>query len=64
MSKVLATLAVLVGGLQSVLGLLAAFGVDLSKAQNESVTGVAGLALLLLGAWYHPSVPIGPTAKP
>lgn len=61
MSKTLATLAVLVGGLQSVLGLLAAFGVDLTKAQNEAITGVAGLALLVLGAWFHPSVPIGPS---
>ena len=60
-NKVLATLTVFVGGLGSVLGLLAAFSVDLSKAQDESIIGVAGLALLVAGAWYHPSIPVGKT---
>lgn len=58
-NKVLATLTVLVGGLGSVLGLLAAFGVDLSKAQDEAIIGVAGLVLLVLGSWFHPSIPLG-----
>lgn len=58
-NRVLATLTVLVGGLGSILGLLAAFGVDLSKAQDEAIIGAAGLVLLVLGSWFHPDVPVG-----
>ena len=57
--KVLATLAILVGGLGTILSLLVAFGVHISPDQHTAIIAVAALLLTTVGAWFHPSVPFG-----
>lgn len=61
MSKALAALGIAVGGLDSILQLLVAFGVHITPDQHTAIGAVSGLVLLFLGAWFHPSVPIGNT---
>jgi len=60
-AKILATWTVIVGAAGVFYALLAAFGVELSQSQQDAVTGVLGLTLVIAGIWLHPSVPIGPT---
>lgn len=57
--KVLATLTAVVGGIAVVYSLLAAFGISLSQEAQDAITGVAGLALVVAGIWFHPDVPVG-----
>jgi uridylate kinase len=53
-------IAIVVGGLSVIDDFLAAFGIyDLSDAQNGALGAVAGLVLLVVGVWFHPSVPVG-----
>lgn len=59
MTKILAALAIGVGGIDTVLNLLGAFGVDLSDAQRGAIGATASLLLLVVGVWFHPSVPLG-----
>lgn len=59
MKRILATLGVLVGGLDSVLALLVAFGVHITPDQHTAIASVSGLLLLVVGAWLHPDVPVG-----
>lgn len=59
-SKVLATLTALVGAIGVLYSLAAAFGWELTQTQQDAVTGVAGLVLVIAGIWLHPSTPIGP----
>lgn len=63
-NKILATLTAVVGGISVIYSLLTAFGIELSSAQQDSITGILGLVLLIAGIWFHPSVPIGPTETP
>jgi len=60
-SKVLASLTALIGAAGVIYALLAAFGVELSSAQQDSITGVTSLVLLVAGIWLHPSIPVGST---
>lgn len=60
--KAIAVLGILVGGLASVLELLVAFGVDISADRQTAISAVAGLLLLVVSAWFHPSVPVGKKA--
>ena len=62
MDKILATLGVLVGGLGAVFALLEASGVDITKAQETSIAGIASLLLAVLGAYFHPNIPVGKRA--
>jgi hypothetical protein len=64
MSKVLAAIAIVIGGLASIFELLSAFGYDVTQGQQASISAVAGLALLVLGVWFHPSIPVGPIEPP
>ena len=61
MTKILAALAIVVGGIDTVLTVLTAFGVDLSDTQRGAIGGLASLLLLVVGVWFHPSVPVGNT---
>lgn len=61
-SKILATLTAVVGGVGVFYALLAAAGVEVSPALQDSITGVAGLGLVVAGIWLHPSTPVGPRA--
>jgi len=63
MSKVLAALGILVGSIGVIFSLLEAFGVDITKAQQTAVAGVAGLVLTVLSVWFHPSLPVGEHAN-
>lgn len=57
--RIVALLGIVVGGLASVFELLVAFGVDISADQQTAIAAVAGLVLALVGAWFHPNVPVG-----
>lgn len=59
--KLVAILGILVGGLASVFELLVAFGINISSDQQTAIAAVAGLVLTVVGAWFHPNVPIGST---
>lgn len=61
MAKVLAALGVLVGGLGAVVELLVAFGVNITQPEQNAIGRVGSLALLVLGVWFHPSIPVGKT---
>jgi hypothetical protein len=58
-NKVVAILGIVIGGLASILQLLNAFGMDISMEQQEAIASVAGLMLLAVSAWLHPSIPVG-----
>lgn len=59
MSKLVAAIGIVVGGADAVFTLLVAFGVHITPDQHTAIVGVAGLALLVLGVWFHPAVPVG-----
>ena len=61
MNKTVAALGIVVGGLASIFELLVAFGVNINPDQQTAIAAVAGLALVVLGVWFHPNVPIGPS---
>lgn len=63
MNKAVAALGIVVGGLASVFELLVAFGVEISPDQQTAIAAVGGLALVVLGVWFHPDTPVGPTSK-
>ena len=62
-NKLVAVLGVVVGGIASVLTLLTAFGVDITPDQHTAIQSVAGLVLLVVSAWFHPDIPVGPTGN-
>jgi cytochrome c biogenesis protein CcdA len=63
MSKVVAALGILVGGLAVVFELLVAFGINVTPDQQTAIAAVAGVVLTILGVWFHPSVPVGVSDK-
>lgn len=58
-TKVLATLTALIGAIGVFYAFAAAFGWELTQTQQDAITGVAGLVLVVAGIWLHPSVPVG-----
>lgn len=63
-SKVLATITAVVGSIAVFYSIFAAFGVELSQAQQEAITGFAGIVLVVAGIWLHPSTPLGEQPPP
>ncbi len=59
MDKVVAALGIVVGSIAVVFELLVAFGVHITADQQTAIAAVAGLALAVLGVWFHPNVPVG-----
>ncbi len=59
MSKLAANLTLLSSLATAVLALLPTLGVPLSKAQSDAILAVIAALLGLLGAWFHPSSPVG-----
>ena len=57
--RVLTTAGVLIGGLDAILSLLVAFGVNITPDQHTAIASVSGLLLLVVSAWFHPNIPIG-----
>ncbi len=51
------------GLVQAVIALLVAFGISLSADQIAAIMGVAGAVLLVVGAYFHPKIPVGRRAK-
>ena len=64
MNNLFAALSILIGGLGTVLTLLVAFGIHITPDQHTAIIGVGSLALLIVGVWFHPAVPIGNTVNP
>ena len=63
MIKLLSSLAIVAGGADAVFSLLVAFGVNVTPDQHTAIVAVSGVVLAVLGAWFHPSVPVGPNGK-
>lgn len=63
-TKVLATLTALIGAVSVFYSLSAAFGWELTQNQQDAVTGVLGLVLVVAGIWLHPDVPLGEQGQP
>src|SRR5438093_35507 len=58
-SKILASLTAVIGAVGVAYSLLAAFGVDLSRDQQDAITGALGIVLVVAGIWLHPDIPLG-----
>ncbi len=58
-AKILATWTALVGAVSVFYSFAAAFGWELSQTQQDAITGIAGLSLVVAGIWLHPSTPLG-----
>jgi len=60
MSKVLAAIGIVIGSLSIIDDFLVAFNIyDLSDAQTGALGSLGGFLLLILGVWFHPSIPVG-----
>lgn len=59
MTRLLASASVISGLVVAVLGLLVAFGVHITPDQHTAIEGVVAAILVVLGAWFHPDVPVG-----
>src|SRR5262245_51107096 len=57
--KIAATITTLVGSLGILLGVLSAFGLNLSEEQITSLTALGGVLVTLCGLWLNPGVPVG-----
>lgn len=58
----MAALGIIIGALSAVFELMSAFGVNVTQTQQTAIAAVAGVVLLVLGVWFHPSTPIGPSS--
>ena len=61
MSKIAANLTLILALAAAILALLPTFGASITKDQTDAILGVIAAAGALLGAWYHPSIPVGKT---
>lgn len=57
--KIVATITAVVGSLGILLGVAAAFGLNLTQDQVEALTALGGVIVTLCGIWLHPSIPVG-----
>lgn len=63
MSKLAANVTLVLAALGALLTLLVAFGVNISPDQHTAIDGAAAAVLALLGIYFHPATPVGPTGK-
>lgn len=61
MSKLAANSTLVVALVQAVIILAVEFGWDLTANQQGAIIGVTTAVLAVIGLWFHPSVPVGPT---
>jgi uncharacterized membrane protein len=60
-SKLAANATLLIALVQAVILLAKAFGVDLTQEQTSAIGAVTTAVLGVIGIYFHPSIPIGPT---
>jgi uncharacterized membrane protein len=61
MSKLAANSTLVVALVQAVVILAVEFGWDLTANQQGAIIGVCTAALAVIGVYFHPKIPIGPT---
>jgi uncharacterized membrane protein len=61
MSKLAANSTLVVALVQAIVILAVEFGWDLTTNQQGAIIGVTTAALAVIGLWFHPAVPVGPT---
>ncbi len=59
MTKLAANSTIILALVTATITLLAAFGVEVTSAQQDAIMGVVAALLLLLGVYFHPSIPVG-----
>lgn len=62
-AKILATLTAVIGSVAIIYSVLAAFGLELDQGQQDAITAVLGLVLVIAGIWFHPQIPVGVTGE-
>lgn len=55
MAKLFAALGILVGAAETLIQVAVAFGAHITPDQHTAIGSVAGLVLLILGLWFHPT---------
>lgn len=63
MSKFFANITLVLAALGAVETLAVAFGVNITPDQHTAIDGAAAAVLALLGIYFHPAIPIGPTEQ-
>lgn len=63
MSKFFANVTLVLALLGAAETLAIAFGVSISPDQHTAIDGAAAAVLALLGIYFHPAIPVGPTSE-
>ncbi len=61
MSRLAANSTLFVALVQAIIVLAVVFGWNLSDEQQAAIIGVTTAVLAVIGLYFHPSVPVGPT---
>lgn len=62
MTKLVANSTIVIAFVQAILILLVSFDVALTDKQQDAILLVWTAGIALLGVWFHPKIPIGPTS--